>query len=156
MENEIEKVSKDIIKIIHRCSILSKATLDSKRQETWLKTLQAIKENLSDYEDVLAPKIPSIEESLANVVNHLNELSDEERAIFITSEQMDMLNFYIIKDEIKKIDEFTKNVVGLECEYTLSPEAVPYVEKIQEILENKRNCNVNVYKDKLHINWYHD
>lgn len=57
------------------------------QREEWLKTLSGFADELEPYTEIL-----SVENSLKNIASQLNGLSEEERRIFITDEQMALIN----------------------------------------------------------------
>jgi hypothetical protein len=83
MENKIIEEAKVVVVLI---SILSTIHKDN---SAWLNVLHGIRENLEDY-------MSTVEDSLKNIVEKLNNLSEEDRAKFIT------------KDQMAVISEFTK------------------------------------------------
>ena len=64
----------------------------------------------------------------------------------------------VIETEIEKITKLVRSLNDgeLECNHTLSPEAVCYAKEIQNIIEKKHNACVTIFANNLNINWYYD
>src|ERR1700690_3897080 len=92
---DITKLSQDITITINTLSLEVINKLDIQQQKVWLDTLIGFREELSSYEECMEPipiPIPSTENiasSLKVITDLLNNLSEEDRAKFVTKEQMD-------------------------------------------------------------------
>ena len=87
MDQEIDLITRKLIRTLRSMShsIIIQGSLV--QREEWLKTLSGFEYELEPYTEIL-----SVENSLKNMAEKLNNLTDEERRIFITDEQMAVLN----------------------------------------------------------------
>ena len=87
VDQEIDLITRKLIRTLRSMSysIIVQGSLE--QRENWLKTLSGFDDELEPYTEIL-----SVENSLKNIAEKLNNLTEEERRIFITDEQMAVLN----------------------------------------------------------------
>lgn len=91
MSDQIDTITNQIIKSLQSISSIIKIEGNFKEQEAWISALSGIKEELEPYEEATL-KFPSIEESMRQIINDLNNMNEDERRIFVTDEQMAVIS----------------------------------------------------------------
>ena len=91
MNDQIDTVTNQIIKSLQSISSIVKTECNSQQQEAWLNALLGFKEELEPYiESTL--RFPSIEDSMKQIINNLNNMTEDERRIFVSDEQMAVIS----------------------------------------------------------------
>ena len=79
MNNEIELFTNKFIRILKSMSYSTIIQGDPNQREDWLRTLSRIEKELGPYSGIL-----KVENHLERIANKLNNMSEEERKIYIT------------------------------------------------------------------------